>query len=160
MNQIISVLFSEHDLHLPALMEPDYLPEDTASTIVLSSSDSVPSHSSYTSALGGLFPTSVFRSQFLFHLSTRLPLKLMHQIVPPVGTPVAVIYKHLCCFPHFLNVLGSISMTLSSAHSCLNSWWYKCLCRWSFCCSGLSSSWISLLSTSYFCHTDNYLLSF
>lgn len=65
MNQIISVFFSEYDLYLPALTKPDYLPEDTASTAVLSSSDCIPSHSSYTSVLGGLFPISVHCSFFI-----------------------------------------------------------------------------------------------
>lgn len=60
-------------------------------------------------------------------------------------------YTLLCCFPHFLRILGSISLSLSSDYAFHDWWWFKYLCRWFFQHPSLSS-WISLLQSSCILH--------
>lgn len=124
------------------------------STAVLSSNDCISSHNSYTSGHGTLFLISLFRSLFLFPSKHLQLCSSCIRLYHPVHTPVAVMYTCLCHFPHFLKVLGSISLSLSSAYSCHNSWWFKYLCRWLF--SNIWASHLEFLSSSHhvFCTTS------
>lgn len=60
-------------------------------------------------------------------------------------------YTLLCCFPRFLRILGSVSLSLSLAYACHDWRWFKYLCRWSFQHPSLLS-WISLLQSSCVLH--------